>query len=141
MLPQLVLTAGLGFPALVHGEIGRFVHPNLDVHATAAAPLLQPAVGLGLRGSFGPHDVEDAPHDAFTAALDLTVNPANPVLYSGGERLGILVWPMVGYGRVATSGFVVRAEVGALVGLERGTSAVEVTGGPAARVAIGYAWR
>lgn len=140
MLPRLVLAAGIGLPELVHVEVGSYVIPRLDVHARASAPLLQPEVGVGVRGHFGPADSGVAPSWAFTAAFDVSMNPTWPHVYEQGERLGLALWPMVGGEHLADSGFLARIEVGAILGVEERDGRPSFGGGPNLRVALGWGW-
>jgi hypothetical protein len=140
MLPHLVLTAGIGFPELVHLEVGGYAVPRLDLHLRAALPLLQPEIGVGVRGHFGPAEPGAAPRWAFTAAFDVSVNPTYLRVYEGGERLGMAFWPMAGGEYLAKSGFVARLEVGAVLGLESRDGVPTPGGGPNARLSLGWAW-
>lgn len=140
MLPMLVLTAGIGLPELLHAEVGTYVVPRVDLHVRAGFPLLQPAVGVGARGHFGPAEADLAPRWAFTTAFDVSINPVDRQFYEHGETMGFAMWPMVGGELLTDSGFVARIEAGAVLGFEDRSGDVRLGGGPNVRVSLGKAW-
>ncbi len=140
LLPWLVLTAGIGLPELVHLEVGAYVAPRFDVHARLTAPLLQPALGAGVRFHAGRIDSGRPPRWSATGALDVTLNPAHPAVFSRGEQLGFAAYPMIGAQHLSDTGFVGRLEVGAILELEDRSGFPRVGGGPGIRLAVGLAF-
>ena len=115
------LAAGVGFPELVHVEAGCMLSPRVDVAAHFGSVLFNPELGLQADVFLLGPPSSQPPRHALLLSASAMINPTPPLgLRSGGERLGAYFGFYAGYAYQATSGFLFRAEGGALLYDESG---------------------
>lgn len=136
---RVYVAAGLGLPELLHAEVGWFASPRLSVEVHGGFPVLNPLAGVGVTGwLLGRPGADRPPRHSLTVSGRLRLNVLYPTMLSSrGERLGSTLEPLVGYGLLTDGGFVLRADVGALVYLDEHDG---LAAGPVALATAGYAF-
>lgn len=100
---------GIGFPELLHAEIGLFVHDRLALEVRGGNVLFNMLVGAGATGYLLGETNGRPPRHALLLSGDYRVNVYPPLrLDTGGERLGSALGTGLGYGFTSTIGFSVR---------------------------------
>ena len=130
------VSGGVGFPEMAHLEGGVFVAPRVDVGARVGWVLFNPEVGVLVHGFLLGTATDRPPRHSLLVSGALMVNPTPPFsLRSGGERLGGYLGVYGGYAYTGEAGFIVRAELGALLYAETGFAM-----GPNAVLSVGWAF-
>lgn len=132
--PRPFLSAGVGFPELIHAEGGLWVSPRLDLGFRASSTLLAPLIGVGVDGVLLGDDADGTPRHGMLLSGRAQINPLPPIrLVSGGDRLGSALTLELGYQFLGEHGLLFRAGAGALLAVEEGLS-----GGPVASMSVGW---
>ena len=130
------ISGGIGLPELAHLEGGVFVAPRVDVGARVGWVLFNPEVGLQVDGFLLGTATDRPPRHSLLVTSTLMVNPTPPFrLRGGGERLGAYLGAYGGYAYTGDAGFIVRAELGALLYAETGFAI-----GPNGVLSVGWAF-
>lgn len=132
--PRPFVSAGLGFPELLHVEGGAWLSPRVDLGLRASYTLLAPLVGIQADGVLLGSTASGTPRHGLLLSGRAQLNPLPPIrLRSGGDRLGSALTLEVGYQYLGSRGLLLRAGAGAILAVEEG-----LTGGPVASLSLGW---
>ncbi len=93
------ITAGIGFPEIVHVELGFYVTPRVEVEARYGNVLLNSLVGVGVHGFLLGDSADRPPENALLVSGQAMINPtlSPSTVRSGGDVLAAYIGTYAGY--------------------------------------------
>jgi hypothetical protein len=110
-----LVTTGIGLPSMLHASAGAYVHPRVELDVRYGFVIFNPMVGLGATGHLLGQDGDRRPpkHSLLVSGEAMLNHTRRPLtLRSGADIMAAYAGTYAGYGFLADTGFVFRAQSG-----------------------------